>query len=101
MLLYKLVYNEHANCSYARGNAAGDPLPKVLNNVDEQRMENLLRRTSGILVHSGVEDQMVQSAVRHKLEQLQSQEGFPSFNQVQFQTAARQALRCNIARGLH
>jgi hypothetical protein len=77
------------------------PLPKVVNNVDYRRMENLLRRTSDVLVVSGVEDQMVQSAVKRKLEQLQSQENFASFNQVQFQTAARQALRCNIARGLH
>lgn len=77
------------------------PLPKVLNNVDYLRMENLLRRTSDLLVDSGVEDQMVQSAVRRKLVQLQSQEELESFNQLKFQKAARQALRCNIARGLH
>ena len=44
---------------------------------------------------------MVQSAVRRKLEQLQSQEELESFNQLKFQKAARQALRYNIARCLY
>lgn len=77
------------------------PLPKVLNNVDYQRLERLLLRINDILIDSGVEAQMLQSALSRKFEELQSQEELDFFDQVKFQKAARQALRCNIARGLY
>ena len=52
------------------------PPPKVLNNVDYQRLEKLLLRINDILIKSGMEAQMIQSALSRRL----YQESYRSFS---------------------
>jgi len=77
------------------------PLPKVLNNVDYQRLEAQFRRIDQLLRTSGTEQQLVESALERRLQNNDSQETLSLYQQVKFQESCRQAIRCNIARCLH